>query len=627
MLKTATALLFGLMLAGCAGTGARPGDNETGLADHLQRRLQAASATDAANSLTRSIGHARRQAGKRTHFIPPAGTPLPFLEAQSPFERTAAGDFRALGSYLRELAQPWQGTDRAAPICRTTTAGNRLNDREGTPWTLAVAERRLDAIEQTLACAFAALTPAERDLVRNNLEPLLNRTTSGRDLTDPAVHGPAITDIIGRAHLPALLEVAEALLAMAGRAWPPELAAIRAGGTLGNASKQAEALATGHLLYAGGAAEQRSLIGGEEDNIYTGPARLIIDTGGDDIYALAPFKGLRVIVDLAGDDIYKGRTPGALGGAVLGASLLIDLEGNDQYRGGMVSQGAAFLGVGILIDENGADMYEGTELVQGSSLAGVGLLVDHDGPDHYTAAKFAQGYGGAQGLGLLLERNGDDRYTAGDKHPSSYGVAGRYQAFAQGVGMGFRGSVPGGSGLLADRRGDDSYRGGNYSQGVGYYLGVGRLLDDDGDDRYAGDRYSQGAAAHLGSGLLRDARGDDRYRGRSAANQGAAWDLAVGALVDRAGNDRYSAGDLALGAAAQNAIGIFMDQSGNDRYRARGDAFGHAGAADYRPEDARLGNIAIFSDTPCSPAGAIGTPGNRDGCLIVGTGHTGPEQP
>ena len=238
-------------------------------------------------------------------------------------------------------------------------------------------------------------------------------------------------------------------------------------------------------------------------------------------------------------------------------SLIADHAGNDTYAGGRITQGAAVAGIGLLYDHAGDDRYHAAELAQGASLAGIGALLDAAGDDMYTASKFAQGYGGALGIGALVDESGNDTYLAGNKHASSYSVPGNYQAFSQGVGMGFRNDIAGGIGVLRDRGGDDQYTAGNYSQGAGYYLGAGILLDEDGNDTYAGGRYTQGAAAHLGIGLLRDEAGDDRYTASTSASQGGAWDQAIAALLDCAGDDDYTANEFGLGAAAQNAIAFF----------------------------------------------------------------------
>ena len=115
--------------------------------------------------------------------------------------------------------------------------------------------------------------------------------------------------------------------------------------------------------------------------------------------------------------------------------------------------------------------------------------------------------------------------------------------------------------MLQDLEGDDVYDAGNFSQGTGYYFGVGVLDDASGNDRYLGSRYSQGSSAHQAVGILIDRQGDDFYSGKIAANQAAAWDVAIAGLFDYSGNDEYHGADLSLGASAQNGeIGIFLDE-------------------------------------------------------------------
>ncbi|HIG17600.1 MAG TPA: hypothetical protein EYQ31_10125 [Candidatus Handelsmanbacteria bacterium] len=167
-----------------------------------------------------------------------------------------------------------------------------------------------------------------------------------------------------------------------------------------------------------------------------------------------------------------------------------------------------------------------------------------------------------------MDGGGWDRYVADLKTPSSYGTPDVYNGWSQGIGVGFRGFAPGGLGLLvASGDGDDTYQAGDFSQGTGYFFGLGILADSGGDDHYSGARYAQGAAAHQAVGVLLDDSGDDIYHGSVAANQGAAWDASVAVLVDLAGNDRYQGGGLSQGASAMNGVGWLYDRGGNDSYQ------------------------------------------------------------
>lgn len=459
--------------------------------------------------------------------------------------------------------------------------------------TLAAILERMGKIQQHLDLALKNIEPAVQKRIRQGLSEILDRSSSGSDLSESEA-GRVLAAAIERVNMEHFRTVAALLAGLAD----PALAEMLRDDFLGQPAIDTPAwLAetfSGKLLHAQNHALGPVIVGGSSNNRYSGPAALIIDLGGDNIYALPPGGPVRVIIDLDGDDQYIGLADGQLAGAVFGASLIVDHGGDDSYQGGRVSQGAGVLGVGMLVDHGGNDRFFAQELAQGAGLGGLGVVLSQGGNNQYTATKFAQGFGGALGAGLLYNQTGNNHYLAGFKHPSGYGEPGHFQSFSQGVGMGFRGNLAGGLGWLIDRDGDDNYRGGHFSQGIGYYLGLGLLLDQQGNDRYFGGRYSQGAAAHLGVGVLVDMAGNDDYTGRLSASQGAAWDLALGVFIDCAGNDRHQADEFALGAAAQHAIGIFVSPAGNNQYRSQRDAYGHSGPTDYHETDIDVDNLAIF---------------------------------
>jgi len=459
---------------------------------------------------------------------------------------------------------------------------------------------RLERIHEQLDVALAEITDEQADRLHGLLPDLLDRTSTGSDLEE-LENGQILAKVQAAIDQPAL-KTATALLAGLAK---PELAAALTDHYQDAPPRPASDWLDGHvagsIIHTERTARGAVIIGGPGNNVYTGPAAIIIDTGGDDIYALPAGDRVRIILDLQGDDNYASQADAALAGSVLGAGLIADHAGNDTYAGGQITQGAAVAGIGLLFDHAGDDRYLAAELAQGAALVGVGALFDAAGTDLYTAAKFGQGYGGAMGVGLLVEEGGNDTYLAGNKHASSYGVPGNYQAFSQGVGMGFRNDIAGGIGLLRDRGGDDQYTAGNYSQGAGYYLGAGMLLDEHGNDTYAGTRYTQGAAAHLGIGLLRDEAGNDAYSGGPSASQGGAWDQSIAALIDCAGEDGYTTNEFGLAAAAQNAIALFVDIEGENQFTARRNARGHEGATEYHENGDRIGNLAVFVTEADSP--------------------------
>ncbi len=314
------------------------------------------------------------------------------------------------------------------------------------------------------------------------------------------------------------------------------------------------------------------LVGDTTANVYSGPAALILDLGGDDTYLAGPGapvdSPVSVVIDLAGNDRYIGGRTGSLGAGLLGVGLLVDNAGDDSYSGDALTQGAAFCGVGMLWDAGGDDTYLAQHSAQGAGFFGAGLLVDLAGDDLLSSGQFGQGLGGAHGLGLVLDGGGRDRYLADLKVPSGYGTPGVYNGWSQGVGVGFRGFAAGGLGLLISAGdGADVYQAGDFSQGTGYFFGLGILADAGGHDNYRGARYAQGAAAHQAAGFLLDDFGNDVYHGSVAANQGAAWDAAVAVLIDLAGHDSYTGGGLSQGASAMNGVGWLYDLAGDDTYQ------------------------------------------------------------
>ncbi len=318
-------------------------------------------------------------------------------------------------------------------------------------------------------------------------------------------------------------------------------------------------------------------IGGEGPSRYEGDLPIIIDLGGNDLYtnnagaARTPETPISVLIDLAGNDTYSATKSIAQGSGMLGNGILIDQAGNDTYTGVKLSQGAGLMGTGFLIDRAGSDQYHGQEFNQGFGLWGSGLLVDVQGNDAYNSHLFAQGVGAPKGIGLLLDIQGSDHYYATGKYQSTYNVEGLFHGSSQGYGIGFRGFASGGLGILLDSQGKDTFQAGNFSQGGGYFFGLG-ILKNGGqeDDLYLGSRYAQGFSAHSAAGILIDEGGDDHYIGKVGAMQAAAWDKGSAALVDYSGNDTYDTlgWSFAQGAAENNGFALFIDMEGSDTYNA-----------------------------------------------------------
>ena len=327
------------------------------------------------------------------------------------------------------------------------------------------------------------------------------------------------------------------------------------------------------------------VVGSDGDDLYQYfvPPLMIIDGGGNDRYEFGGYPDgypLAVIIDFAGSDQYisADTTVPGIGGAVLGMSILVDLEGNDRYQGANVTQGSAIFGVGLHFDRNGDDLYTGRELTQGAATFGVGILIDSTGADSLFCLEQSQGYGYTQGCGLLINFDGNDRYIADDSNlvnPSSQ-TKEHNSSLAQGVGFGKRAdyldghSWSGGVGILCDLDGDDLYKAGLFAQGCAYWRAIGMLLEGGGNDSYNGVWYVQGSGAHFGVGYLDDFAGDDHYTATHNMAVGAGHDFTVGYLNERGGNDVYTVPNLSLGGGNDAGIGIFHDHTGDDVYNTKG---------------------------------------------------------
>jgi hypothetical protein len=316
------------------------------------------------------------------------------------------------------------------------------------------------------------------------------------------------------------------------------------------------------------------IVGGKKSTYYRDDVAFIIDLGGNDIYYNNAGGSRRkfpvsLVIDLKGQDQYSSTEPIAQGSGFFGVGMLVDFSGNDIYMGKTLSQGVGIFGVGILQDIVGADEYYGQEYHQGFGFAGIGILKDVKGDDIYHATGFAQGVGCVKGAGLLLDKRGNDKYQVLGKQVSSYGTKGIFRGSGQGFGIGFRNMSSGGMGILLDVRGEDTYTAGNFSQGAGYFYGMGILRDfGASSDKYTCMRYGQGAAAHYAEGVFIEDGGNDKYIGFQGAVQGAAWDRSCVVFWEKQGNDIYKTDSLFFsnGAADNNGFAIFLDQKGKDQY-------------------------------------------------------------
>ena len=363
-----------------------------------------------------------------------------------------------------------------------------------------------------------------------------------------------------------LIAAAQVLARLANEPWSRQMMAVFARAAT---SVKAPDGITGTVLYAEETPYGLIVIGGFGSNTYELDHRygLVVDLGGDDVYrgmiaaSTDADHGNAVVIDLAGNDTYDGTRLGLATGR-LGVGLLIDQSGNDVYQLDVGSGGAGFAGLGILFDGGGNDVYMGSRLTQGAAVGGLGLLFDASGDDRYTSHEFALGFGGPQGVGAVIDFQGADQYQCGNKYPSAYnaedapgGKPGdalfQYDCFGLGTGSGRR--------ILSKR---PEWQTHNLAGGWGL------LLDVEGNDRYQSANFSQGHGYFFGTGLFLDLDGDDEYVA-ARYGQGSSAHYGVGLFNDRQGTDRYgSTGPFYNGGAAwDHSVSAMVDSgSESDRY-------------------------------------------------------------
>ncbi len=342
-------------------------------------------------------------------------------------------------------------------------------------------------------------------------------------------------------------------------------------------------------------ADSLLLVGSRADNRYEGNLPpIVIDLGGDDRYgaAAASSRGrLSLLIDLAGDDLYRGNGETGPAQTLGGLSVLLELEGDDHYQGDFRTQAAALGGVALLLDSEGQDSYQAGLFCQAAAILGQAALVDGGGDDLYLASLYAQGFGHVGAAALLQDMDGHDQYILRPRFLDVIRYEDHHLTLGQGFGFGSRPDLSGGFGLLHDLAGNDSYSADIYGQGAAYWWALGALVDRAGNDRYTAWQYAQGAGIHLAAGLLLDQAGQDVYVSRGVS-QGCGHDLALGMLLDQAGDDSYLAWDLSQGAGSANGTGLLLDEAGNDLYAMRGMRKHRA----YGDPRRRTGSLGLFAD-------------------------------
>ncbi|MGH2710523.1 MAG: hypothetical protein ACRDH9_04885 [Actinomycetota bacterium] len=315
-------------------------------------------------------------------------------------------------------------------------------------------------------------------------------------------------------------------------------------------------------------------VGSELSNTYTQNTELLVDLGGDDVYL------------------------NSAGGAVVSASVNVDLGGNDRYAPGsaaihpyadssldfLVAQGAGNGGIGILVDRAGNDRYEAS----GSSAS----------PSRLITSVWAQGTG-VDGIGALFDLAGSDSYSASAPGAQSA----RLWLAAQGAGEQ-------GTGVLVDAGGGaDTYilDAGNWTQagadvlGQGFgRVGLGVVHDDGGTDtfeaRVSASWLDESQADYPFDTPSFDAMPSASIRAQGSGHAGEGYLLeGQGTTVyatEVTGEGNTSVSNISQGAGVMGGTGALQDLGGNDTYRARA-------SSTYRRE------IVVTDECKCQRAKAL----------------------
>jgi hypothetical protein len=420
--------------------------------------------------------------------------------------------------------------------------------------------------------ALANLTEEERHFLFTHAATLVERFTpqisNSTEHTIPFIKANLrFTELLEeQVDYSALIAAAQVLARFANEGW---LHRVATGFSKPLPATQVPPGVTGEVLLVQNTSYGMIVIGGSGTNTYKldGRFSLVIDLGGNDLYrgtiaaSVSEEQGNVVVIDLSGNDSYDGAALGLATGR-LGVGLLIDHAGDDIYQLERGSGGAGFGGIGILFDGKGNDVYMGNRLTQGAAIGGLGLLMDSAGNDRYTSYGFAVGFGGPLGVGALVDVTGDDHYQCGNKYPSAYnaqdapnGKPGdplfQYDCFGLGTGSGQR--------ILTKR-----------VEWLAHNLagGWGVLLDIEGHDEYQSANFSQGHGYYFGTGLKLDLDGDDQHQA-ARYGHGASAHFGAALFMDRHGDDRYgSSGPFYNGGVAWDyGVSLMIDGgTGRDVY-------------------------------------------------------------
>ena len=491
---------------------------------------------------------------------------------------------------LRTLADPWDGLAAAeqAGLLAATAAESGVEglpavidileggmDRTGAsfapltfPVTLATEDLLTfltDVLEQAYQDrehALRHLSPQDRDFLFSQARPLVEhfipQVAPPAQLSEAEAAARYATLLMQQVDYASLISAAQRLARLGNRKFLQQLdIALHNRKPIG----QTVPGITGDLLLAQQTSYGLVVVGGHGPNTYDleKGAALIIDLGGNDTYrgtiGASPNSDLgnSVVIDLSGNDTYQPAPLGLAAGRA-GIGIVIDHSGDDTYRLAPGSGGVGLAGLGILYDGEGQDIYEGNRFTQGAAFGGFGLLVDRAGDDRYTSFGYALGFGAPLGVGALIDVSGNDFYECGGRYPSAYNETDapnahpqdpvfQYDCFGLGTGSGLR--------VFSKQ---PAHRALSLAGGWGLFV------DLDGRDRYRSANFSQGHGYFFGLGVKLDLNGDDEHQA-ARYGHGTAAHFGVGLNIDYQGKDRYgSKGPFYNGGAAwDGSVALAVD--------------------------------------------------------------------
>jgi hypothetical protein len=462
-------------------------------------------------------------------------------------------------------------------------------------------EEALDVLKQALvesqtayAAALAPLTKSEVHELTSYLYPVLvGQNNVGHTLSDRGT-GRRLCDLMEKMDRSAWIAAAEAMVPLTD---PKVLEQLKQYPETGNVRVEG---VSGRVVAKIDTPAGAIVIGSREPAVYNLDAMpgvaAVVTLGGNNKFhegTTSLERPVLVVLNLGGKSVYQGTKPGVQGGAILGVSMVVNLEGGNVYEARDVAQGSCLSGVGIVLDFGGDNKYRGLRRVQGHALGGLGLLIARGRQNDYHAAMWAQGFGSPLGFGLIDNLGGYDHYYCGGLYTNSYKPeTPGYEGWGQGVGAGIRQSADGGIGVLLDGGGHNVYEFDYLSHGGGYWCGLGFARDFGPGNQclicrknfYGGERTEQlfqrfgcGWGCHYAAGFCFGDGGDDVYEG-TIMGTGMGWDCSIGVLCDFGKNVRCKAtGGLTQGCGAQASLGILYHYGDGGVYDGYGQGYAPSG--------------------------------------------------